>query len=230
MHRKNSVGDLNINHSPQGFSMLVQCLYCDEQLDVDTDQGLFFECPSCGSDFEVDPPHSSDVEYSEHHWRLVLKSEVCYEEKLAYIQSNDGEISDERLITFRSDKGSFHWGLVVWSICFAGIPLLLYAVIYIFLNLTRSHKPFFWRDCGRREYYDPVEEVFISLQEFRNGWHPIDLQFVRNKTLHVDKVFSHSDERVEHYNYIIPVNDEQTISFGNQDVANRFVSMVYEHR
>ena len=78
MHRKNTAGDLNINHSLLGFSMLVQCPSCDEELDVDLDQGLFFECPTCGSDFEVDSPHSSDVEYSEHHWRLVLESEAFY--------------------------------------------------------------------------------------------------------------------------------------------------------
>ena len=36
---------LNINHS-SGFSMLVQCPSCDEELDVDLDQGLFFECPT----------------------------------------------------------------------------------------------------------------------------------------------------------------------------------------
>ena len=92
--------------------MLVQCPSCDEQLDVDLDQGLFFECPTCGSDFEVDSPHSSDVEYSEHHWRLVLESEAFYEEKLAYIQSNDGEIPDDRLITFDIYNGNFAWGYV----------------------------------------------------------------------------------------------------------------------
>lgn len=210
--------------------MLVQCPSCDDQLDVDTDQGLFFECPSCGSDFEVDPPHSSDVEYSEHHWRLVLKSEVCYEEKLAYIQSNDGEIPDDRLITFSICNDGFAWGIVVWSIFFAGIPLLLFAIHHLVSNLLRSHKLFFWTGGGIRTYYDPVEEVFITMQKFRSGWHPTNLQFVRKKTLHVSKEFLYHDERVSYFNYNIPVNDEQTISFGNQDEANRFVSMVYEHR
>ena len=210
--------------------MLVQCPFCDEQLDVNTAQVLFFECPSCGSDFEVGPQHSSDVKYSEHHWRLVLKSEGCYEEKLAYIQSNDGEIPDDRLITFSDFKRDFNWGLVVLSIAFAGIPLLLYAMFYIASNITRSHKLFFWTDSGIRKYYDPMEEVFITMQEFRSGWHPTDLQFVRKKKLHITEVFLHYDERVSYYDYNIPVNDEQTISFGNQDDANRFVSMVYEHR
>ena len=210
--------------------MLVQCPNCDGQLDVDTDQGLFFECPSCGSDFEVDPPHSGDVEYSEHYWGLVLKSEGCYEEKLAYIQSNDGEIPDDRLITFSIPKGDFAWGILVLSIFFLGIPLLLFAMIHIISNLLRSHKSFFWTDSGNRKYYDPVEEVFITMQEFRSGWHPTDLQFVRKKTLHITKVFSHDADRETHYNYNIPVNDEQTISFDNQDDANRFVSMVDDHR
>ena len=210
--------------------MLVQCPGCDEQLDINTAQGLFFECPSCGSDFEVGSPHSGDVEYSEHHWRLVLKSEGCYEEKLAYIQSNDGEIPDDRLITFSIFDGYFAWGIVVWSIAFAGLPFVLIATIHIVSNLMRSHKLLFWTYGGKRKYYDPVEEVFITMQEFRSGWHPTDLQFVRKKNLDITKEFQYHDERKDHYRYKIPVNDEQTISFGNQDDANRFVSMVYEHR
>jgi len=228
--QKKYVGDLNINHSLQGPSMLVQCPNCDEQLDMDTAQGLSFECPSCGSDFEVGPPHSGDVEYSEHHWSLVLKSEGCYEEKLAYIQSNDGEIPDDRLITFSIYEGELNWGLVAGSIFFAGIPLVLFATIHIVSNFIRSHKLFFWRDGGIRKYYDPVEEVFITMQEFRSGWHPTNLQFIRKKNLPITEEFQYYDERQSHYKYNIPVNDEQTISFSDKNKANRFVSMVYEHR
>ena len=230
MHRKNTVGDLNINHSLLGFSMLVQCPSCDEELDVDLDQGLFFECPTCGSDFEVDSPHSSDVEYSEHHWRLVLESEAFYEEKLAYIQSNDGEIPDDRLITFDIYNGDFAWGYLVWSFFFLGIPLLLFAMVHIVSNLKRSHKLFFWIDNRFRKFYDPVEEVFITVKKFHSGWHPTDLQFVRKKTLHINKVATDFTEYHPIYHYNIPVNDKQTICFGNRDDANRFVSMVYEHR
>ena len=228
MHRKNTVGDLNINHSLLDFSMLVQCPSCDEELDVDLDQGLFFECPTCGSDFEVDSPHSSDVEYSEHHWRLVLESEIFYEEKLAYIQSNDGEIPDDRLITFEIYNGNFAWGYVVWSFFFLGIPLLLFAMVHIVSNLKRSHKLFFWIDNRYRKFYDPVEEVIITVKKFHSGWHPTSLLFVRNDTLHIIKEVT-SDE-YPGYRYKISVNDKQAISFGNRDDANRFVSMVYEHR
>jgi hypothetical protein len=109
-----------------------------------------------------------------------------------------------------------------------GIPLLLFALVHIVSNLKRSHKLFFWIDNRFRKFYDPVEEVFITVKKFHSGWHPTDLQFVRKKTLHITKVGY--DTEHSSIQYRIPVNDKQTIWFCNRDDANRFVSMVYEHR
>ena len=121
-------------------------------------------------------------------------------------------------------------GYVVWSFFFLGIPLLLYALVHIVSNLKRSHKLFFWIDNRYREFYDPVENRFHHREEiFTGGWQPTDLQFVRKKTLHITEAgYDGSDGNTIHYR--IPVNDKQTICFGNRDDANRFVSMVYEHR
>ena len=66
------------------------------------------------------------------------------------------------------------------------------------------------------------------MKKFHSGWHPTNLQFVRKKTLHIIKEVT--DDEYPYIRYKISVNDRQAISFGNRDDANRFVSMVYEHR
>lgn len=231
--RNGVIGDYNINLSPQVFSMLVECPDCDEQLEIESGEGTLFECPSCGLDFEVDLPESNDFLHSENYWGLVLDSQVCYAEKLTYIRSSDGELPLERFIPLDSGGGEFNWGYLVWgAVVFVGISLIMAYLIHLVLNLNRRHKLFFWNQSKWERYFDAEEKVVLCLTQYRNGWFPYELSFVKNKTLFVEQTkidLSHEDRRVI-YRYVVRVNNEQEVNFYDEGQAKNFIFLVNEYQ
>ena len=213
--------------------MLVECSHCDDQLEIESGEGTLFECPSCGLDFEVDLPESNDFVHSENYWGLVLDSQDCYAEKLTYIRSRDGKLPLERFIPINSGGGGFKWGYLVWGAAvFFGISLIIAYLIHLLLNLNRRYALFFWNDLKWERYFDSDQKVVVSMTQYRNGWFPSLLAFVKNKTLFVEQtqIDNGHEDRTVTYLYVVRVNNEQEVIFYDKGEAKSFVSLVNEYQ
>jgi hypothetical protein len=72
----------------------------------------------------------------------------------------------------------------------------------------------------------------LCLTQYRNGWFPDELSFVKNKTLFVEQTkidLSHEDRRVI-YRYVVRVNNEQEVNFYDEGQAKNFIFLVNEYQ
>ena len=155
--------------------MLVECPHCSEDLEIELGQGSLFECPLCSLEFEFEPNPAIDADYSEHFWKLAMKwgNSGC----LDYIERNDGELPNHRLIEIRSESG-FEWGhvgLILWIIT---IPLLaIFFITYLVQNSAKEHQRFFWSH-PTRYFFDPSEKAIISTAKYKTGWYPTKVSYL----------------------------------------------------
>lgn len=194
--------------------MLVECPHCDEEVEIEPENGSVFECPLCASDFEVESNSVVGVDYSLHFWGPAL--DTSYPEHcLDYIARVNGELPEDRLIQVSSDSHSEIVSVVFCVIGIITIPfLIVMLLVHVVQNSKTEYQDFFWVKRWRH-YFDPSEKAIITIRDYKNGSYPIQVAYLERYLM----ISKHTLSEGQGTYYTLELNLKQKLRFDDKKQA-----------